>query len=227
MIVITILFRYIANFGPDFIIDASKYGSLPRFASHSCDPNCKLEITLRKKNGKLALGMFATKEIPSNHEITLDYAWTLPESDAHNNVPCQCKSAKCRKTLFKIKYNSKYCRKVLRPSGAASRQDRTYYMPGGKQINSWFYFYSLLLSLFNITSEYVHFDADASREFRCGIRRIVSDLKFEVQVGNFVKLYYNAFTGMQQHSQYNSIMKVLLFSKDPCGHSYGYGCWFR
>jgi len=44
---------------------------LGRFINHSCDPNCETQKWL--VHGELAIGLFATKDIPANTELTFDY----------------------------------------------------------------------------------------------------------------------------------------------------------
>ena len=46
-------------------------GALGRFINHSCDPNCETQKWL--VHGELAIGLFATKDIPANTELTFDY----------------------------------------------------------------------------------------------------------------------------------------------------------
>lgn len=46
-------------------------GALGRFINHSCDPNCETQKWL--VHGELAIGLFATKDIPADTELTFDY----------------------------------------------------------------------------------------------------------------------------------------------------------
>ena len=46
-------------------------GALGRFINHSCEPNCETQKWL--VHGELAIGLFATKDVPANTELTFDY----------------------------------------------------------------------------------------------------------------------------------------------------------
>ncbi len=53
------------------VIDPTFYGNIARFINHSCDPNC----VTQKWNvlGEVCVGIFATKDIRENEELTFDY----------------------------------------------------------------------------------------------------------------------------------------------------------
>lgn len=113
---------------------------MARFINHSCEPNCKLEIVMRRKNDSLALGVFAKKTIPPNTQITIDYGWMTPNEN-FTNIPCKCGSKNCHKFLYfdkTINKNSDYLQKTLQPTN--SKKDRTAYIGNGM-----YYFYYLQL----------------------------------------------------------------------------------
>lgn len=47
-------------------------GALGRFINHSCEPNCETQKWMVRDN-ELAIGLFTTKDIPANTELTFDY----------------------------------------------------------------------------------------------------------------------------------------------------------
>ena len=53
------------------VIDPTFYGTIARFINHSCEPNC----VTQKWNvlGEMCVGIFATKDIKENEELTFDY----------------------------------------------------------------------------------------------------------------------------------------------------------
>ncbi|KAL0033139.1 hypothetical protein WJX79_005261 [Trebouxia sp. C0005] len=82
---------YFMNVGNGEVIDACRKGALGRFINHSCDPNCETQKWL--VHGELAIGLFATKDIPANTELTFDYNF---ERYGDKPLKCLCGSAKCR-----------------------------------------------------------------------------------------------------------------------------------
>ena len=53
-------------------ISAVVQGALGRFINHSCEPNCETQKWV-VQGGELAIGLFTTKAIPANTELTFDY----------------------------------------------------------------------------------------------------------------------------------------------------------
>lgn len=47
-------------------------GALGRFINHSCEPNCETQKWV-VRGSELAIGLFTTKDIPANTELTFDY----------------------------------------------------------------------------------------------------------------------------------------------------------
>ncbi|DBB04664.1 hypothetical protein WJX77_006462 [Trebouxia sp. C0004] len=82
---------YFMNVGNGEVIDACRKGALGRFINHSCDPNCETQKWL--VHGELAIGLFATKDIPADTELTFDYNF---ERYGDKPLKCLCGSAKCR-----------------------------------------------------------------------------------------------------------------------------------
>ncbi|KAF4533277.1 hypothetical protein B566_EDAN010512 [Ephemera danica] len=52
-------------------IDAGPRGNEARFMNHCCEPNCKVEKWIAKS--EMRMGLFATKDIPKNTELTFNY----------------------------------------------------------------------------------------------------------------------------------------------------------
>ena len=46
-------------------------GALGRFINHSCRPNCETQKWVVR--GELAIGLFASEDIPAGVELTFDY----------------------------------------------------------------------------------------------------------------------------------------------------------
>lgn len=57
------------------VIDASNKGNLSRFINHSCDPNS--ESQKWSVNGESRIGIFSTKDIAKDEEITYNYHLNL------------------------------------------------------------------------------------------------------------------------------------------------------
>ena len=66
-------------------------GTIWCYLNHSCDPNCAI-IGTRK--------LVARKNIKPHDELTIDYSMT--DGDLFWEMPCQCNSSKCRKTIVSI-----------------------------------------------------------------------------------------------------------------------------
>jgi hypothetical protein len=62
--------------------------------NHSCAANVAFGRNRR---------LYALREIAAGEEITLDYSTT--EADANWSMPCFCKAANCRKTLYAIQFS--------------------------------------------------------------------------------------------------------------------------
>eukprot|EP00644_Phytophthora_capsici_P011206 jgi/Phyca11/110370/e_gw1.18.726.1 len=74
------------------IIDATRQGSLARFANHSCAPNCTLERW--NVNGEICCGLFAALPIERGTELTFFYAGT--QMDQKKPRKCMCRGPACR-----------------------------------------------------------------------------------------------------------------------------------
>ncbi|ETP11413.1 hypothetical protein F441_13067 [Phytophthora nicotianae CJ01A1] len=72
-------------------LDATRKGSLARFANHSCAPNCKLELW--EVGGETCCGLFALETIAPHEEITLFYSASLTKLEARR---CMCGSTTCK-----------------------------------------------------------------------------------------------------------------------------------
>eukprot|EP00798_Chlamydomonas_sp_ICE-L_P005065 gene5065-34860_t len=82
---------YFMNVGNGEVIDACRKGNNARFINHSCSPNCETQKWLVK--GELAIGLFATKDLAANEELTFDYNF---ERYSDKPMRCYCNSATCR-----------------------------------------------------------------------------------------------------------------------------------
>ncbi|KAF2431108.1 SET domain-containing protein [Tothia fuscella] len=96
-----------------YVVDGQYFGGPSRFINHSCDPNCAIYAVSYDKNNTFIydLAFFAVREIPPGQELTFDYcAGTSPDEFSSSqqeieveddSIPCRCKSANCRKWLWK------------------------------------------------------------------------------------------------------------------------------
>lgn len=62
---------YLMRTSNNEVIDPTFKGNMARFMNHSCNPNC---IT-QKWNvlGEICVGIFASRDIEENEELTFDY----------------------------------------------------------------------------------------------------------------------------------------------------------
>lgn len=79
-------------------VDSRFKGGLARFLNHSCEPNSMLDKWIVKN--RYRLGMYATRAISKDEEITFDYRWT--PSFQRPPVKCYCGSVTCRGFLEKF-----------------------------------------------------------------------------------------------------------------------------
>lgn len=73
------------------MIDACRRGNRARFINHSCEPNCETQKWVVK--GELAIGFFATKDVPADSELTFDYNF---ERYGDKPTKCHCGAPTCR-----------------------------------------------------------------------------------------------------------------------------------
>ncbi|CAL8074345.1 unnamed protein product [Calicophoron daubneyi] len=92
---------YLARFSTDspFVLDASKQGNLSRFINHSCEPNLVASCWL--VDGLPRLGLFSTREISANEELTVNYinAQFLSTGLMGATSLCLCGADSCSSTL--------------------------------------------------------------------------------------------------------------------------------
>ena len=88
-----------------FVVDATVSGSTARFATHSCDPNCKMVIGTNQSN-EIVPQLVACRDIIPGEEITRDFAFhsdpkllRVNHSDKKVLTPCNCESSKCRQYI--------------------------------------------------------------------------------------------------------------------------------
>jgi len=87
--------HYMMSLDGDIYIDARKSGGLARYINHSCQPNCKLDRW--KVSGVTRAVVFATADIPTGGELTIDYKWIRKRG--RPPTFCYCQSSSCRGTL--------------------------------------------------------------------------------------------------------------------------------
>ena len=81
------------------VIDGGVRGNEARFINHSCGPNCEAMTEGRR------IWIYALKDIAVGEELTYDYNLTGDPQDLaeqRREYPCNCGSANCRGTMFKI-----------------------------------------------------------------------------------------------------------------------------
>jgi hypothetical protein len=80
------------------VIDAAVGGNEARFINHSCEPNCE-SVTHGQR-----IWVHALRDIKQGEELTYDYNLTGEDDDGReaDQYPCQCGSAGCRGTMFKL-----------------------------------------------------------------------------------------------------------------------------
>ncbi|XP_059611705.1 probable histone-lysine N-methyltransferase set-23 [Phlebotomus argentipes] len=78
-------------------VDPIRKGNIGRYLNHSCDPNCEI-ICVRIDNILPKLGIFATRQIAPEEELTFDYAEGCSQASTGDKT-CLCMSEKCRKFL--------------------------------------------------------------------------------------------------------------------------------
>ncbi|TPP63923.1 Histone-lysine N-methyltransferase [Fasciola gigantica] len=92
---------YVIRLGPDrdLALDAACRGNLARFINHSCEPNLAAECWV--VDGCPRLGLFATRTIDPNEELTLDYVLAdfLSTGLMGSHCLCLCGTDTCVSTL--------------------------------------------------------------------------------------------------------------------------------
>ncbi|EGD81897.1 hypothetical protein PTSG_11893 [Salpingoeca rosetta] len=86
---------YLFRIDEDYVIDATRMGSIARFINHSCDANCYAQVV--SVDGKKRIGIYSKRPIAANEEITYDYKF--PREEGPNKIPCFCGARTCRGTL--------------------------------------------------------------------------------------------------------------------------------
>lgn len=123
--------RYVASFGGPYHVDAMKSGNESRFINHSCEPNCSMNIIIRKQTNEMAIGILSMNWIQPWDEITIDYTWTT-SADKEQFLECKCGSKRCRKNMYAIvDPQSNSLKKTLKPKGNQARGERTTFGPEG------------------------------------------------------------------------------------------------
>lgn len=82
---------YMMQLKSNTFLDARYKGSKSRHINHSCDPNCTVEVWSVKR--RYRVGIFTTKDISANEELTFDYQW---QPSARKPTKCLCNTPKCR-----------------------------------------------------------------------------------------------------------------------------------
>jgi hypothetical protein len=92
---------YFAALGDGLYLDAKNYGSIARFANHSCSPTGQLQKWIVQGEPRICL--VPTRPLKRGEEITYNYQYYQDGLDANNSTmtrqPCLCGSAKCCGTI--------------------------------------------------------------------------------------------------------------------------------
>jgi len=77
-------------------IDPKYFGNIGRYANHSCDPTSSL-VPVRVESIVPRLGLFASRNIENDEEVTFDYAGGVMANSVHylSDTPCLCGSNNC------------------------------------------------------------------------------------------------------------------------------------
>lgn len=87
---------YFAALDRGLVIDAKEFGSLARFANHSCNPTCELQKW--NVNGECRIVLVASKSLNVNEEITYNYKYFDDGLDnilKINRQNCLCGAMNC------------------------------------------------------------------------------------------------------------------------------------
>mmetsp|Transcript_32961 Transcript_32961/g.55586 ORF Transcript_32961/g.55586 Transcript_32961/m.55586 type:complete len:224 (+) Transcript_32961:12-683(+) len=82
---------YLFRLDAEFVIDATRKGSVARFINHSCNPNCYTAMAITPE-GEEKIVVFAGRDICAGEELTYDYKFPKEEE----KVGCLCGSNICR-----------------------------------------------------------------------------------------------------------------------------------
>lgn len=83
---------YFFRVGKDAVIDATARGNAARFMNHSCDPNC--DSAMLKVDDIERVGLFTTRPIAKNEELTFNYRFTPAGANAQR-LKCNCGAPNC------------------------------------------------------------------------------------------------------------------------------------
>ena len=83
--------HYVMMLGAGCVVDATRAGCVARFINHSCAPNCVAQKWT--VGGETRVGIFATRDIGRNEEVTYDYRM---ESFGGWRQACRCGAPNCR-----------------------------------------------------------------------------------------------------------------------------------
>jgi len=88
--------RYAMELKKGVVIDASQAGGPGRFLNHSCSPNCYAQRWIVA--GEWRVGIFASRLLKQNEELTFSYAGCERSSfgDRESPDPCRCGEPDCR-----------------------------------------------------------------------------------------------------------------------------------
>lgn len=83
---------YMFRLDAEWVIDATRAGSLARFINHSCDPNCYTRVVLDGL-GRRHVCIYAKRDISKGTELSYDYCFV--EDPGLPPLPCNCGAAAC------------------------------------------------------------------------------------------------------------------------------------
>ncbi|OAY80254.1 Histone-lysine N-methyltransferase ASHH3 [Ananas comosus] len=84
---------YLCEINRDMVIDATYKGNKSRFINHSCQPNTEMQKWAI--DGETRIGIFATRDIRKEEELTYDYQFVQFGADQD----CYCGALGCRQKL--------------------------------------------------------------------------------------------------------------------------------
>ena len=124
---------FMQTISPGVYLDGQEAGSIVRFINHSCEPNAMHDRWV--VNGKMCIGVFATKDISKGEELSFDYRW---EYNMRRPTRCHCGAPSCRgflemlseeqKRLFEVRHGQ--WKKGVDALGATGNQNINRWLVG-------------------------------------------------------------------------------------------------
>lgn len=83
---------YLFGVDTDYVIDATRVGTIARYINHSCEPNCVSRIV--RSDGTCKVALYAKSDINPGEELCYDYKLNYEEGE--DRIPCMCGAKTCR-----------------------------------------------------------------------------------------------------------------------------------